>query len=350
MNIFIDSQATPVSRCSCENEIKKSIELSLGALIAILNLTEILLLSKKKKKIYEIVLLSLSVSDCMFGLANVFVNIVNLADTCISDLVLETIYTMYVFSVLTSIFHLLFIAMDRVIAVLKPLQYKMYLKRKNIYIFLSILWILAVAISATLQILDVFTETFAQNKSISLINNQTFNTPIPFLDLERNSDFTTTNASMQNLEISIGGENSFIKDMELTLSVVIILADIMIILCYSLVIYMTTCKRKISRTQDRSKRLPFVCVAIAATFVLFTFPYAVVRLATGQVPIWANFLLVTNSGMNSLVYFFRNIRIPGLWKVNFKTKTSPNNFKVASVLHPAITLRRNDNNITSPGG
>ena len=320
MIIFTDSHATPVSVCSCDNEIKKSIELSLGVLIVILNLTEILLLSKNKNKMYETVLLSLSVSDCMFSSANVVVNIVNLTNICISDFVLETIYTMYVFSVLTSIFRLLFIAMDRVIAVLKPLQYKIYLKKKNIYIFLSILWIFAGAISAALQVLDVFTEAFTQNKSISLIRNQNFSTPSPFLDLERNSDIATTYTSMQNLEISNGSENSFIKDMELTLSVAIIVADIMIIICYSLVIYFTTCKRKISRTQDRSKNLPFVCVAIEATFVLLTFPYAMVRLATGQVPLWANFVLVTNSGMNSLIYFFRNIRMPGLWKVKFKNK------------------------------
>ena len=320
MIIFTDSHATPVSVCSCDNEIKKSIELSLGVLIVILNLTEILLLSKNKNKMYETVLLSLSVSDCMFSSANVVVNIVNLTNICISDFVLETIYTMYVFSVLTSIFRLLFIAMDRVIAVLKPLQYKIYLKKKNIYIFLSILWIFAGAISAALQVLDVFTEAFTQNKSISLIRNQNFSTPSPFLDLERNSDIATTYTSMQNLEISNGSENSFKKDMELTLSVVIIVADIMIIICYSLVIYLTTCKRKISRTQDRSKNLPFVCVAIEATFVLLTFPYAMVRLATGQVPLWANFVLVTNSGMNSLIYFFRNIRMPGLWKVKFKNK------------------------------
>ena len=320
MIIFTDSHATLVSGCSCDNEIKKSIELSLGVLIVILNLTEILLLLKNKNKMYETVLLSLSVSDCMFGSANVVVNIVNLTNICISDFALETIYTMYVFSVLTSIFHLLFIAMDRVIAVLKPLQYKIYLKKKNIYIFLSILWIFAGAISAALQVLDVFTEAFTQNKSISLIRNQNFSTPSPFLDLERNSDIATTYTSMQNLEISNGSENSFKKDMELTLSVVIIVADIMIIICYSLVIYLTTCKRKISRTQDRSKNLPFVCVAIEATFVLLTFPYAMVRLATGQVPLWANFVLVTNSGMNSLIYFFRNIRMPGLWKVKFKNK------------------------------
>lgn len=320
MIIFTDSHATPVSVCSCDNEIKKSIELSLGVLIVILNLTEILLLLKNKNKMYETVLLSLSVSDCMFGSANVVVNTVNLTNVCISDFALETIYTMYVFSVLTSIFHLLFIAMDRVIAVLKPLQYKIYLKKKNIYIFLSILWIFAGAISAALQVLDVFTEAFTQNKSISLIRNQNFSTPSPFLDLERNSDIATTYTSMQNLEISNGSENSFKKDMELTLSVVIIVADIMIIICYSLVIYLTTCKRKISRTQDRSKNLPFVCVAIEATFVLLTFPYAMVRLATGQVPLWANFVLVTNSGMNSLIYFFRNIRMPGLWKVKFKNK------------------------------
>ena len=75
--------------------------------------------------------------------------------------------------------------MDRVTAVLKPLQYKTYVTRKNIYLFLSFLWTIAVAISAILQILDAFTETFEQNKSVSLIKNQTFSTPIFLQVLEK---------------------------------------------------------------------------------------------------------------------------------------------------------------------
>ena len=56
---------------------EKSIELSLGVLIAILNLVEIIMIAKikRKRKLYEILLLSLSVSDFMFGISNVFVNI-----------------------------------------------------------------------------------------------------------------------------------------------------------------------------------------------------------------------------------------------------------------------------------
>ena len=142
--------------------------------IATLNIIEIIIIAKiKREKKNEIILLSLSVSDCMFALSNVFVSMPYIASICRFQDVIETAYTLYVFFVLTSIFHLLFITVDRLIAVLQPLKHKTSLSRRRFYIYLAILWILALTISVSLQIIDSFTNLFEKKVLIPMVPKQT---------------------------------------------------------------------------------------------------------------------------------------------------------------------------------
>lgn len=64
-------------------------------------------------------------------------------------------------------------------------------------------------------------------------------------------------------------------------------------------------KRNIARKSGKENRLPILCVVIAGVFVIFILPYATTRFYLGYVPFWANYILILNSGMNSIVYFFR---------------------------------------------
>ena len=95
-----------------------------------------------------------------------------MARVCNNQHLVTTAFTIYLFFVLTSMFHLSFIAVDGLIAVLKPFQYKLILSRKRVYILLVLLWILAVAICASLQILDEFTDTFKRDASKPALQNQ----------------------------------------------------------------------------------------------------------------------------------------------------------------------------------
>lgn len=207
-------------------------------------------------------------SDCTFGVSNVVLNIAALPEKCESKALSEATHTFYVFSILSSILHLTFITMDRLIAVLKPIQHKVFFTRKTIYIILPFLWILAIIIST---ILDEFTERF----------------------------------------------NNFEETMHLTLSLIIIIAGLIMITSYSLILYQVNFKRKVSSTQKQSSKLSLVCIATVATFVLLTLPYAITRILTGRVPFWNNVILVTNSGMNSVVYFLRS-EISKFWHVKMK--------------------------------
>ena len=276
-----------------EEKITRSINLSFGVLIAVLNVVEIVIITKikRKRKIYEILLLSLSVSDCLFGLSNAFASIIYIASICRLKDMVETAYTLYMFFVLTSIFHLLFITTDRLLVVLKPLKHRTYISRRRLYIFLAILWISAVTISGLLQILHDFTNTFQTSRTL----NQTF--------VETRTTLRNYLVVRKMIRETL---NSFKSDMQLVLSVTIIVADVAIVVSYFIIIFLTTFKRKkISTSLKKSNRLSTICVAIAATFVLFTLPYAATRFTIGAAKFWANFILVLNSGMNSIVYFFR---------------------------------------------
>lgn len=91
--------------------------------------------------------------------------------------------------------------------------------------------------------------------------------------------------------------------MEFVLTLILPTADILILVCYSLIVYLTTCKKKkLQSLQKQLNKLPIICLAIALIFVLCTLPYAIARFIKGRVPFWPNFIFVINSFINS---FFR---------------------------------------------
>ena len=259
-----------------DGNVYRKIDLAAGILIAVLNIVEIAMIAKirRKKRIYEIILLSLSMSDCMFGLSNVVVSSIYLSNTNSYGELLETAYISYAFFILTSIFHLIYIAVDRVMIVLKPLQYKSIFTSKRQKIGIAILWILAFVIGVTTYTAYELTE---MEPAVSDTQNQ----PV--------------------------SQNNFQKDIQLVLSIVIVVLDFSMVVSYGIIIYRMSYKKRKTFTPKSAKheRLPILCVLIAAVFVLFTMPYAITRVSFGSVPFWANFILLLNSGMNSLVYFFR---------------------------------------------
>lgn len=85
----------------------RSIDLATGFLIAIINNAEIVMIAKikLKKRIYKIVLMSLTVSGCMFVLLNVLVSSIFLSQNCKLSL-LGKAHAFYVFFVMASVFRL----------------------------------------------------------------------------------------------------------------------------------------------------------------------------------------------------------------------------------------------------
>ena len=300
----VEIQSTYVGSSNYGDVLERSIDLSIGILIGILNLVEIIIILKikRKKKVYEILLLSLSASDFMLCFSNGFLYVTHAVNAYRYEyeVLLETVFTLYIFSVLSSVFHVLFIALDRLLAVLRPIRHKVFSTRKKAYLSSGFLWILAILISVLLQIINESTEIFQVPYYVEEMQSQNLQRkPKRYgfsgkkIGLTGPQVFTATNKSNYNTGV------------EYTLSVVIIVADILIFTLYSLIIYHASSKNKMSSNKIKNKKLTIVCLAIGATFVLLTSPFVIAKLVLGYVPSWANRTLIMNSGMNSIVYFFR---------------------------------------------
>ena len=101
-------------------------------------------------------------------------------------------------------------------------------------------------------------------------------------------------------------KSKFESQMHFLLSIFVIMTDITMIISYAVIVYVVSIKRnKIKRTTNKRKRLLVICLAIGATFIIFTLPFAVTRFTMGMIIFWANMILITNSGLISMIYFFR---------------------------------------------
>ena len=89
-------------------------------------------------------------------------------------------------------------------------------------------------------------------------------------------------------------------------SITIIAVDVVMIVSYFIIIYHYRLKNRVATHQTKlQKKLPIICILLGATFVLFTLPFALLVFTMEDVPFYANIILVGNSGVNSIVYFFR---------------------------------------------
>ena len=286
--------------------LERSIDLSIGILIALLNLAEIIIILKikRKRKVYEILLLSLSVSDCMLGLSNGFLFVLYAVNACRYVVLLETAFTLFIFSVLSSIFHILFIALDRLLAVSRPMRHKVFSTRKRAYLSSGFLWILAIVISALLQIVNELTTTFKASNMEQMQSQSLHKTQEKSSNINGSSEakIGSTLSPLFTQKIN----SSYNSHVEYTLSAVIVAADVLIFSLYSLIIHHATSSKKKANIKIKHKKLPMVCLAIGVTFVLLTLPFVIAKLFLGYIPSWANRTLIINSGMNSIVYFFRS--------------------------------------------
>ena len=281
----------------CKQKIKEwklewRIGLATSLLVVILNIAEIIFIVriKGRMRIYEIILLSLSVSDCLLGLSKAVIGSIFLSDSWKpKDDLLETALIAYMFFILASILHLIFIAVDRVMIVLIPFQYETIFTRKRLKIGIALLWMLAFGISISTYIYYKGTVSERKSNSSNIQNNTS-------------GSFKQTKCFKMKTVMKQG----FQEDMTLVLSISIVVSDLVMILCYSTIIYQINYKtRKCQRAKSKKEEgLPLLCVFIAGVFVMFTLPFAIARLNLRYIPFWADCSMILNSGMNSVMYFF----------------------------------------------
>ena len=238
-------------------------DLVIGFLVAVLNIIEIVIIARiKKRKKYEVLLLSLSLSDCLFGISNVILASVYISNECHARSLLECSYILYLFFVLTSMLHLTFMSIDRVIAVVKPFKHKFLLNQRRTNIIIAMLWSFTLVACGSLFTADELKQL-----------------------------------SIQKVE----------SEKEMIISITIIVVYVVMTFSYSIIIYHHRLKNKVAtQLTKRQKNLPIICIILGATFVLFTLPFALLVFTMEDVPFYANVILVGNSGVNSIIYFFQD--------------------------------------------
>ena len=271
----MSSRVSPPKTEIAQGNLYSSIDLSFGFAVVILNIIEIIIIGrlKRKKRIYEILLLSLSISDLLFGLSNVIISILLLSGSKKYQ-PLEITYVTYFYSIATSILHLSWITVDRLLAVYSPVKHNSYVTRKRTKYIIIITWICTVIITSSIFAYDELTKCAKSNTTTEALNNHQHH---------------FRHAS----------------------SIIILTTDVVFLFSYSYIVYLlhkqANAVKRSSGSYTRHKQMKtfILCVIVAVVFVFFTLPYCLMFLATGNIPFWASMLLVCNSGMNSIVYCFR---------------------------------------------
>ena len=336
-------------------------DLVFGAAVALLNIIELYLLYQvRKRKHYENILISLSFADLLFGISNVLVCTVFLADVEKRG-VLQIFNTTFFFFVVTSILHLLLIKLDRLWMVYKPIKHKIYFTGQRVKQALAVIWIVSIMLSVSVVLVNDYTSTFKTvtrhtivtrngNGTGLFLNTTATTTTAPTRlrsTLPRRNTTTTRIPNVNTFEIET--QSKFGDTMKDALSYIIIVADVTFIACNIAIVYILSRHQKKKMHQissssiknsgmTKERKVSVICLIVTLTFVLFTFPFTVMRLSgsTNAVSFWANILLVVNSGMNSIVYFFRARieKLVGRW---FSSKDEDSNDSHGNEMLPPLT-------------
>jgi len=255
---------------SIETTVTDHIYFIISLIVVILNLVEIIIISRtKQKKIFQITLLSLSISDLLFGIISAINIILQYLDVKQFDDVYESTRIFQVFFVSCSILHLTWITLDRYLAVHRPLQYRSYITVKRTHRVITIIWISTLVLGVALFTADELKELAKSSTESNVVRH--------FVPLFK--------------------------------AALILFADVVFILCYGFIIKYYKCKKKLTENDYIVERkLILTCLLTTAVFVCLATPYAIISIMNYKnQQHWLDIFLLLNSAMNTIVYFF-------LWK------------------------------------
>ena len=222
----------------------------------------------------EFLLVSLATADALFSLlvfGNMILYMVDDRHHFIKDdLPILIFEQLLLFSIFASIFHVLSISFDRLVAVCCPFRYKLILCNKNIKIYVACLWIVTLLLQATLA-----GYRFRRG-------------------LEKGLTDTTTDR--------IGGAFMFAAG--------IVLCIFYVILSYKLLQQRKHVRHSSTASNNKIERVAFTCaLVISVVFLICTFPMATLFLFPSitctALKIVAQCFLIANSIFNPTIYLWR---------------------------------------------
>uniref|UniRef100_A0A7M5WZQ5 G-protein coupled receptors family 1 profile domain-containing protein n=1 Tax=Clytia hemisphaerica TaxID=252671 RepID=A0A7M5WZQ5_9CNID len=108
---------------------------------------------------------------------------------------LELTTSTYILFVLCSIFHLVFIALDRLWAIVRPIKHNIFMTRKKVYTILSTIWMLGIVVALALHYTNDRGHLFQDQYEFELVEDEDDNhnttTALTNTDLTPLSTITT---------------------------------------------------------------------------------------------------------------------------------------------------------------
>ena len=241
----------------------------------ILNVIESFLLIKRgsNRKNHESLILSLSLSDCAVGLTTLICNLLVTLDLFkvfkttkknmdeIKAYVLLSVW----FTAYVSLFHIAGITVDRALAVLYPIRHKLWITPWKTYIFIILSWLISVVVTWVSTIGTVVSNMESQTKRF-------------VAGFCLSIGFVLTAAYIFIVKMAIVNRKTTMSNLGIN--------------------------RKEKKTSRQERRLLLLCLAIVLSFVLCMFPYSIQVFAYGSEDIVGCILLVSNSLVNPIVYFY----------------------------------------------
>ena len=252
-------------------EFYLAIPLSITAFV--MNTVAIILLLRKKKRRsnYEDIVLSLATADLLvaifYSISYVCKTFFAKGDETVQMQIFSLIsFESLWFSVMTSLFHVLAISLDRFLSVRCPWKHRLWLTKRKSYIMLIIIWILSLLfISPTLFIDNRKRRTIYLTTAFSVLVSGTIIAAIYVYIVRR-----TVSKQCVMAIIRVGGVK----------------------------------REVVSACTPKERKIMFMSLLIVVSFLVCNFPFAIVFIAAGAKS-YTNLLVVLNSCINPVIYFFR---------------------------------------------
>ena len=277
----LGGNAYQIGSSTPNEDIRLYADASLGGLVSILSLIEIIFIVriKRKKKLYEMLLLSIAFSDLLFGLLNIAIPVSNLTNGMSNTTFTEAIHVVYYNFILASIIHLCWITVDHVWTVISPIKRNIYVTRTKTYVSLVITWI----ISTFAPLLIFFYHGM----------------------LKKDHFLTKYFTASHSLRFNQG--NVFDRIENKVLAGLIFTADGMFVTFYGYTIYKMYNKKEKDMKNEFEKQVhktaSVVCIVTASLFAICTMPYALGAFNVEQFFPWTHELVILNSVAHPIVYF-----------------------------------------------
>ena len=260
----------------------KIIFIVLSFIIATLNISEIVLISRRKnRKAFDKFLLSLAASDILVALSVAAFKLADLATgNTVSWLIEQNYVNILLLSITFSFFNLIAITADRFLAVRFPIKHRILSTEWRVNAVIVTIWTLCIVFVTTLSVIQ-----FRWKDQIELALNIASGFSLLFgvvIILVYINIFHLICKRRIPSKTKMGGEN---KGLNRRLSVF----------------------PKCANTTERGVILTGAIVTIS--FIICTYPFAfnsLIKLSSKKISVIFNMLVVFNSLLNPLIYFFKS--------------------------------------------